>query len=211
MNTSLNTSSPPPRNTSSPPPRARRPRRQTLLRHPGQRRPLLTPWRDACSNLQNRSSVRSAGSLVRRAVLLALGGCGSTNPHRKHRCVLDAVTRLRNSGLVADLQMSLGRRGVICSTAASCTVDLSDDAILTLCLPAEAGDARVCEPYGEPWQQLGATITSSASTTAGTGHTGHCHAFELDQIGAWLAKRERSHPLGHMPILLCPGALCVCE
>jgi hypothetical protein len=166
----------------------------TLLRNPSQRRPILSPWQTACRRGHQQTHIgrRDASELAsaRRRRFLLHGACG-----------MECVQQLMQSGFVASLEQSLARRQILCSAESPCQVELDLDAKLTICLPPAARSTRVCEPYGELWQRLGAQIGSFNATDplkpkneTRDGVDGYCASFDLDRLAGWLTALRSEDP-----------------
>lgn len=89
------------------------------------------------------------------------------------------------SAVKADLEM----RGVFCNESMQCQVTIADEDILRICLPTAALDSRLCEPYGERWQQIGAPLRNAFADA-------RCASFNLTKLSIWhrhmASRRPRS-------------------
>ena len=56
----------------------------------------------------------------------------------------------------------LSRRGVFCNASFPCSVTAERSAVVKICLPSDNASraARVCEPWGELWQQAGMAVSA---------------------------------------------------
>ena len=117
--------------------------------------------------------------------------CPALGKPRRYECNHSRalVTAHRAARLAAkQLEADLHSRGVLCDAEARCTVRLAALCTtdprcarfpfrLEVCLDERVHrSARVCEPFGEPWQQVGAVAPPTSSP---------CVGFRLDRIAWW--------------------------
>ena len=115
-----------------------------------------TPWEEGCRALRQIKQTRLVSvDQVRghppRAFPWRL--MGRTDPHSLHllRKQFDAVT--------AQMVEDLSARGVLCDATEQCTVFHNISQFgkhIHACVSNATATARICEPYGERWQQTGA-------------------------------------------------------
>ena len=92
-------------------------------------------------------------------------------------------------GGARELAAHLSTRGVLCNASYPCRVSVLPHrlGILEVCLPNISLRARLCEPYGEPFQQEGAPL--------GGGTNVWCGSFDLLLLARWwITMREGRAP-----------------
>lgn len=106
--------------------------------------PKLTPWAEACQERTEQPQARTAAADGNKAT---------------HGAEADVRTwNLGGAELPRAVARLLQSHGVFCDgVVARCNVSLSGD-LLRICLPAAALRTRLCEPWGEKWQQRGGLI-----------------------------------------------------
>lgn len=134
--------------------------------------PAVTPWAKSCRALrhQKRNEKRVNNSWRIRSIAAALS---SPALHDQAVSTLLAVA--------ASMQSDLVRRGALCNAAMPCHVSVnatSPSLVLRVCLPTAMGDARLCEPWGERWQRIGAPVGR------------FCVNFDVSTLGMWYAERH---------------------
>ena len=76
------------------------------------------------------------------------------------------------------LRRHLAAAGIFCDAAHPCNVTRGAGDVVRICLPEPALDARICEPWGHWWQQLGAFVRDGVESDS-------CVAFNLTLVRRW--------------------------
>ena len=151
-------------------------------------RPRTVPWTQVCAvgHHQPLSSASQRILALDRAALCK-GDCDELTQR--------AVEAL--AGVKKDLASDLHTRAVLCDSRAPCRVSSAREGWeLTVCLPraVPTGDAParfdnrayLCEPYGELWQQVGAST--------GNFTPDGCVSFNLRLVVAWWQRLRSTSP-----------------
>mmetsp|Transcript_232 Transcript_232/g.653 ORF Transcript_232/g.653 Transcript_232/m.653 type:complete len:688 (-) Transcript_232:71-2134(-) len=191
------------------------------------RLPPTTSWSSACSRT---GRVKTLERVFPWRQLLTLLLSSSTPALRDMEVMMTAVS--------TRVQHDLAARHVLCDSASPCNVNFTlrstdgDSDVkrvkMTICLPssAEVRRSRICEAYGELWQQIGGALVDEGLDHATAtddrdeaGSNAGCTTFDLSAIGMWwlslrkespflsslkdgrLRKLIRSKPLPPFPIL----------
>jgi hypothetical protein len=80
-------------------------------------------------------------------------------------------------GLAASVSTALAARGLFCSRATPCRVRCEDET-LRICLPPATLSSRLCEPFGERWQQLGGLVAVAMDADG-------CASFNITKLRWW--------------------------
>ncbi|KAL1500616.1 hypothetical protein AB1Y20_013268 [Prymnesium parvum] len=146
-----------------------------MLRH-GELHPHHVPWPHACSRTPHVwPSPPPASSRIASldAAMRCRSHCEPTR--RRARAAIDEGAR--------EMLAQLHARRVLCDASRRCTVAAAGW-VWEVCVPRAA--ARLCEPYGEVWQQVGAPLANF--TPDG------CVRFDLRLLAAWWRRLRTASP-----------------
>jgi hypothetical protein len=149
-------------------------------------------------------------TLAKAIIACPLIGTDSRNASGEQWCGDLAAARRAIAEAAVGMEQALNDRAVLCDARHPCNVTQLEpplDFALRVCLPpppipppraasqppAPAGvghGVRICEPFGEPWQQVGTVVSGMPCTT-----------FRLDRIARWFisVRRPGARPLVALP------------
>lgn len=133
---------------------------------PRQPDPPSVPWKAGCRQLRQMEQ-RWPDDVSWRVSALANH---EQNPSDARKAL---------STTVQQLKADISARGVLCDHRSPCQVNASDldvaQLALTVCVPKSVQQSRLCEPWGERWQQTGAMVGR------------FCATFDATAIASWHA------------------------
>lgn len=144
---------------------------------------------------------------------LAVASCGTLAPNRLNASCNASTAKPAMesiSGALTTVRDDLAARNVFCNQRTQCTVQTIFDNIslnagatsvkalgrgpamlFRICLPKTAQNARLCEPYGEVWQQVGASVAAHNGLWHSASQSARCHDFSIDRIVKWWIHSRR--------------------
>ena len=187
---------------------AQRNQKKNLMPPTSSVKPETVDWQTACSFVKRIMPVSDAApsrmTTIARAWQRALA---ASNFAWSQATVGAAMSEVDQISVTAELEAAgkqlagdLASRGVLCDHNRACVVKLESAPrtgprlrfLLSVCLPNATLRSRLCEPFGESWQQLGARLAGKEKNW--------CLYFDLLALTRWWHKmRAQASPF------LAPG------